>query len=303
MSDPSVSETKKSESSVDERRLFSLAYGVLGVVSDAQDVVQDAHLRLLQQPQAPTEAGPWLFRVVTNLAIDRLRHEQVRRLEYIGPWLPDPVLADELVELSEALSIGLLTVLETLKPVDRAVYVLRGAFDLSFEEIGDVTESSSSTARQRFHRAQQKISLADHRPTVPATQQVLIQQLMLAVASGDRDVLLSLLTDDSKIYSDGGGVVRAALIPVTGPERIVQMTLFLAKKYPANEVQIRFLEMPGAMGMLWQHSSEPATLTIMEGALRNGETGQLHRAYIQRNPDKMQPFLERVGGRLAMDRS
>ena len=137
-------------------RLERLAYRMLGSVADAEDVVQEAQLRLLRQEEKPENEDAWLFRVVSNLSLDRLREQKRRREDYPGPWLPEPLPTgdpDNVAELAEDLSMGFVLMLERLSPAERAVFVLREGFDLSFADIGAALDASAASCRQRYKRA------------------------------------------------------------------------------------------------------------------------------------------------------
>ena len=137
-------------------RLEQLAYRMLGSVADAEDAVQEARLRLLKQDPAPQNEEAWLFRVVTNISLDKLRALKRQREGYPGPWVPEPLPTDEpegMAELAENLSLGLVMMLERLSPTERVVFVLREGFDLAFDDIGGIVDASPASCRQRFRRA------------------------------------------------------------------------------------------------------------------------------------------------------
>lgn len=267
-------------------RLKSLAYRMLGSVADAEDVVQEAELRLHAADPQPDSAEGFLVRTVSNLSIDRLRRLQTERAQYVGPWLPEPLVDDETLgaEQAEGLSLGFLMLLEALSPAERIVYVLKEAFDFSFVEIADVLEISAASARQRGHRARRK--LRDHKPpaAVPrADQEALLSRLVATMASGDIDGLTALLHDDAVAYTDGGGVVSAALIPVTGLARIAQVGVHLMKKVAQlDDVAMHFAEVNGDCALVVTAEGSPyacITLGLHEHLVQS--------IYVIRNPEKL----------------
>jgi len=272
---------------VSRSRLEALAYRMLGSFADAEDVVQDARLRLLRQSEAPENEDAWLFRVVTNLSLDRLRARKRQRETYPGPWLPDP-LPDEspegVAELAEQLSIGLVMMLERLSPAERAVFVLREAFELSFDEIAGIVDASSESCRQRYRRARGHLSGEERFHAPPAEQRALLEQLLGAVAAQDYEQVVALFAEDCIAYADGGGVVTAAIRPVTQPGRLAQVTLHLAKKLRAEAgvMEFRWMSMNGG----------PAVLIVVDGEISSTlqvdvADGLIKRLYIVRNPDKL----------------
>lgn len=270
-------------------RLEGLAYRMLGSVADAEDVVQEARLRLLKQTVSPDNEEAWLFRVVTNLSLDRLREQKRRREDYPGPWLPEPLLTEGpegIAELAEDLSMGLVLMLERLSPIERAVFVLREGFDLGFNDIGAVLESSPASCRQRYRRAKSHLAVdAPRKAEVrrPDEQQAMLEKLLSAVAERDMDALIALFAEDCVAYADGGGVVSAAIIPVTDPRRIAQVTLHIGQKL-IGEGQVEFH---------WRSlNGGPGLLVTVDGALVSTlqlevEGDQIQHLYIVRNPEKL----------------
>lgn len=206
-------------------RLTSLAYRILGSWQDAEDVVSQSWVRLaeaddLEEPQA------WLTTVVTRLAIDAGRRAHVRRETYVGPWLPEPVATDRLpadvAETRSLLGLGLLRLMDELEPEDRAIFVLREAFDVPYAEISDCVGRSSAACRQVVSRTRAALRVDDWHPSPGQTQDqsAAIGDLVNAVSQGDVSAVVSLISDDCVLWSDGGGQVRAALHPVRGRDRV-----------------------------------------------------------------------------------
>jgi RNA polymerase sigma-70 factor (ECF subfamily) len=270
-------------------RLEQLAYRMLGSVAEAEDVVQEARLKLLQELEPPDNEAAWLFRVVTNLSLDRLRRERRQRELYPGPWLPEPLLTEsdspaELTELAENLSLGLLLMLERLSPAERAVFVLREGFDLPFADIGELVDATPANCRQRYRRARRSLAGAPERVASADAQRELLDRLMVAVAERDLGRLVALFSEDAAVYADGGGVVSAAIRPVTDPARIAQVLLHLsAKAQREGGVEIERVYLNGSPGLiLHQHGTLHSTMQI------DCRDGRITNLYVMRNPHKLE---------------
>lgn len=270
-------------------RLEQLAYRMLGSVAEAEDVVQEARLKLLQEQKPPDNEAAWLFRVVTNLSLDRLRRERRQRELYPGPWLPEPLLTEsdspaELTELAENLSLGLLLMLERLSPAERAVFVLREGFDLPFADIGELVDATPANCRQRYRRARRSLAGAPARVASADAQRELLDRLMVAVAERDLGRLVALFSEDAAVYADGGGVVSAAIRPVTDPARIAQVLLHLsAKTQLEGGVEIERVYLNGSPGLiLRQHGTLHSTMQI------DCRDGRITHLYVMRNPHKLE---------------
>ncbi len=271
-------------------RLERLAYRLLGSVADAEDVVQEARARLLAQREAPLNESAWLVRVVTNLALDRLRARQ--RQAYPGPWVPEPLDTsaepDAVSELAEELSLGLMMMLERLSPAERAVFVLREGFDYSFAEISELLDVSAAACRQRFRRAKAGLAAEPELETPLPEQQALIERLVRAIAEQDHDAVVALFDEDAVVYADGGGVVSAAIRPVTDRERIARVLLHLAAKTSREgELSLELAQLNGGVGLLIRQDGQlHSTLQL------DGREGRIRHLYFVRNPAK----LERLAG-------
>src|ERR1700722_9630000 len=207
--------------------LFTVAYEMLGSATDAEDVVQETWLRWdgvdrteVNDPRA------YLVRIATRQALNRLRSVSRRREDYVGEWLPEPLLtgpdmADD-AELAENVSIAMLMVLETLGPAERAVFVLHEVFETPYDEIAEVVGKTPAAVRQIAHRAREHVAARRPRMQVDrAEQEVTLQKFMAAVTSGDVQGLLEVLAPDVVLIADGGGLVPAARKPLIGTERVV----------------------------------------------------------------------------------
>ncbi|KKJ99195.1 RNA polymerase sigma-70 factor [Micromonospora sp. HK10] len=270
--------------------LLGLAYRMLGSLHDAEDVLQEAYLRWLDVDRAAVaEPRRYLSRVVTRLALDRLRARQAARETYVGPWLPEPVPTDpspfgplDTVEQRETLSTALLHLLERLTPPERAVYVLHTAFALPYTEIADVLDRSVADCRQLHHRAVARIHDERRRFTAgPAEQRRLLDAFLAAARDGDLARLTDLVAADATAWSDGGGRVRAALNPVYGADRIAR---FFAGIYGRRQRHVGAapVELNGAPGLLlrWPDGTR-YTLAVA------ADRGRITGVYLVGNPDKL----------------
>ena len=217
--------------------LTGLAYRLLGSYADAEDVVQEAWVRW-SSATGVVEPGAWLRTVVTRLCLDQLRSARVRREAYVGPWLPEPVhTADgalgplDTAELRDSLSLGLLLLLERLSPAERAVFVLREALALPYDEVAEAVGRSAVACRQLHARARGRLG---DRPPPPSRdgRRALLDRLLTAVATADVPGLTALLADDAVLVSDGGGVVSAARRPVVGADRVARLLVGIGSRVP-----------------------------------------------------------------------
>lgn len=230
--------------------LLGLAYRLLGSWADAEDAVQEAWVRWSSASSVENPAA-WLRTVVTRICLDSLRSARARREAYVGPWLPEPVHAADgalgpldSAELRDSLSIGFLLVLERLSPAERAVFVLREAFTLPYDDVAAAVGRSAAACRQLHSRARAKLGEDLPQPS-PAGRRELLDRLMVAVASADVTGLTALLTDDAVLVSDGGGVVSAARRPVRGADRVARFLIGLGTRVP-DGVTMEVEEVNGA---------------------------------------------------------
>ena len=211
--------------------LFTVAYEMLGSAADAEDVLQETWLRWVKVDlEQVRDQRAYLVRITTRQALNRLRTMKRRKETYVGPWLPEPLLTApdvaEDVELAESVSMALMLVLETLSPTERAVFVLREAFDVSYDEIAAAVDKSPAAVRQIAHRARQHVDARRPREVVsPSETRAALASFRRALETGDLQGLLDVLAPDVVLVSDGGGVKQAALRPVTGAERVVRFIL------------------------------------------------------------------------------
>lgn len=212
--------------------LFSIAYRMLGSVVEAEDVLQDAYVRFqgvpLEEIKSPKS---FLCTIATRLSLDTLKSARVKREEYPGPWLPEPLVTDQYSEDAETISMAFLVLLERLTPLERAVYLLHEVFDYSYPEVATILEKSQAYCRQLNHRAHQAI--ADKQPRFTPSkeeQERLVGGFLQAVATGDLDGLMAMLSEDVVHWTDGGGKVKAATRPLYGRDHVGRFFIGLGKK-------------------------------------------------------------------------
>jgi RNA polymerase sigma-70 factor (ECF subfamily) len=231
------------------RLLFAVAYQMLGSVADAEDVVQDAWLRWSAADRDDVaDPKAYLVRTTSRLALDRLGAAHARRETYVGPWLPEPLLTGsapdpaEAVELGEQVSLALLVVLETLSPLERAVFVLREVFGMPAAEVAAVLDRSEAAVRQLAHRAREHVEA--RRPRFDAdrrAQREVTERFVAAVAGGDVDALMAVLSPGVVLLTDGGGQVQAARRPITGPDKVARFLTGVAAKGLAQFPNLRMV--------------------------------------------------------------
>jgi RNA polymerase sigma-70 factor, ECF subfamily len=214
--------------------LFGIAYRMLGSAADAEDVVQDASIRWLRRNEPAVESvRAYLVTIVTRLCLDQLNSARSARVTYAGPWLPEPVFVEEeaAAEQADSLSLAFLVLLEELTPLERAAYLLHDIFGYSFEEVARSLGRSPAACRQLGSRARARIEERRQRFDADLRQgRALTDRFLVACATGDLSGLLSMLSDDVIVWTDGGGKVRAAMRPVVGPYRSSRFLLNVAKK-------------------------------------------------------------------------
>jgi len=251
------------------RLLFTVAYQMLGSVADAEDVVQDAWLRWSAADRDDVvDPKAYLVRITTRLALDRLGAARTRRETYVGPWLPEPLLTDaasgepgpeEAAELGEQVSLAMLVVLETLSPVERAVFVLREVFGLSFAEVATVLDRSEAAVRQLAHRAREHVQA--RRPRFDAdrrAQREVTERFYDAIAGGDVEQLIAVLSPGVVLLSDGGGVANAARRPIEGADKVARFLVGIAAKgLEIPGLDVRFAEVNGGPGFAAWVDGEP----------------------------------------------
>ena len=260
-------------------RLRGLAYRMLGSMADADDVVQEAWLRwqrLGDEGRAAVERPPaWFTTTVSRLALDMLRSAHRRREEYVGPWLPEPILTDRhpaapgggdpaaTAELAESITLGFLTVLERLGPVDRAVFLLVDVFGEPYAEVAAMVGRSEDACRQIASRARRRVRDERRAPVRPEHPDELVAAFMAACAGGSADGLRKVLADDIVLVSDGGREVRAARRPVVGVARVSRLLLNLTARMKPD-VEIELHEVNGEPGLVFSRAGKPWMVMAFE---------------------------------------
>ncbi|MEX2539873.1 MAG: RNA polymerase sigma-70 factor [Actinomycetota bacterium] len=265
--------------------LFTVAYEMLGSAADAEDMVQETWLRWADVDQNEVrDPRAFLVRIVTRQALNRLRTLARRREEYVGPWLPEPLLTSpdvaEDVELAESLSIAMLTVLETLGPAERAVFVLREVFETPYDEIAEAVGKSSAAVRQIAHRARDHVAARRPRMPVSATeQQEAVDRFLVAIRHGDLQGLLDVLAPDVVVVADGGGLVPAFRRPIDGAERVAGL---LIGGLRSVDFEAKAVWLNGSPAFRIDVGGEVDTAVSLAV-----ENGRITRIYAIRNPHKL----------------
>ena len=287
----------------DEHRglLISVAYRVLGSVSDAEDAVQEAWLRWSNVDHSGiNDPRAFLVRVTTRLAIDRLRRAKARRESYVGPWLPEPVLTGrdvaEDVAIAESVSMAMLVVLETLSPLERAVFVLREAFGMPYAEIGEIIGRKEEAVRQLARRARDHVQERRFRfEADQAEQRQVTERFLEATSSGDLEALLGVLAPSVTLVADGGGRALAPRRPVRGAEKVARFLLAVATEERmarflrsvgiepvVADVRVHMAPVNGGPGVVMTSQGRPITALVLDVA-----DGAVQSIHLVANPEKL----------------
>ena len=280
------------------RRLLGLAYRMLGSIADAEDAVQDTYLRWhATDRNKVSDPKAFLMTTTTRICLDMLTSARARREEYVGPWLPEPVVdtaalaPDSRTELAEDLSIALLLTLDRLSPLERAAFLLHDVFDFSFGEVAATLERSEAACRQLAARARSHIrevrplgaAAPPQRPSeIGAKHEQLMSAFVAATRSGDLAALTQLLASDVRVISDGGGKVAAALNVLDGADRVARFLIGGTRKGMRDDYTVRFAAINGLPGIVVNGPEGPVQTAAFE---IEGET--IRVLYIVRNPDKL----------------
>ncbi|GAA0907020.1 RNA polymerase sigma-70 factor [Streptomyces thermoalcalitolerans] len=267
--------------------LFTIAYEMLGSAVDAEDVLQETWLRWSGVDLGTVrDQRAYLIRITTRQALDRLRTLGRRKESYVGSWLPEPLLTTpdvaEDVELADSVSMAMMLVLETLMPIERAVFVLREVFDLGYDEIAEAVGKSQAAVRQIAHRARAHVAARRPRGTVsPVKTQEALDAFRRALETGDLQGLLDILAPDAVLLGDGGGVKQSVLRPVVGADKVARLLIGGLSKVDA-EVSLRTAQVNG----------HPALLLHLDGVLdavvtARMDDGLITGLYSVRNPAKL----------------
>ena len=269
-------------------RLFGLAYRMLGARADAEDIVQEAHLRWHEadRPQIDN-AEAWLVTTATRLAIDRLRRRQTEREAYAGPWLPEPILTaeppDRHLDLAEDLSIAFLTLLERLAPEERAAFLLHDVFDVGYSDIAQAIDRSEAACRQVVHRARERVRGDRARFTASEdAKTALLQKFLAATEARDEEALLALFAPDAVWTADSGGKTPAATRPISGAHRIARLVVGLREKFWTHNRTLEIATINGEAGLCLRDGDRvTATLSFATDGV------SIFAVYAVLNPEKL----------------
>jgi RNA polymerase sigma-70 factor (ECF subfamily) len=282
------------------RRLLGLAYRMLGSMADAEDAVQETYLRWhATERERVSDARAFLMTTTTRICLDMLTSARARREEYVGPWLPEPVVdtaalaPDSRTELAEDLSVALLLTLDRLSPLERAAFLLHDVFDFSFSEVAMALERSDTACRQLAARARAHVraarprgAIAPRSDEIDAKHEQLMAAFLAATSSGDLNQLTQLLASDVRIVTDGGGKVASALNVIDGADRVARFLVESTRKRPGawwrDDFTLRFAIINGMPGVVVDAPEGPVQTAAFE------IEGDVIRAlYVVRNPDKL----------------
>jgi|SRR5882672_2644642 len=265
--------------------MFALAYRITGNRADAEEIVQDAFVRLhdADPKEAVRSLKAYLTTITARLSFNRLRDQRARRETYLGEWLPEPLATEgEPGVHPEDVSFALVAVLERLSPLERVVFVLRSAFDLSFKEIAPVVGRDAVACRQIFSRARAR--MREERPRFPVDRErhrALLRSFVDAARGGDRARLVSLLTDDAVLHGDGGGRALATKRPVVGNGAVAQFVIAVTRTVPV-EVSHEEIDLNGAPGLVLRAGGRAVLAILID---TDGE--RIHSVYAVSNPEKL----------------
>src|SRR5207247_6791076 len=270
--------------------LFSIAYRMLGSVADAEDTLQDAFIRWQRASEVDIRSPKaFLVTIVSRLCINHLQSARVQREAYVGEWLPEPLVTEpgsnpsRILEVDESVSMALLLLLERLTPVERAVFLLHEVFDYKHVEIAAALSLSEANCRQLLRRAQQHAQLA--RPRFSASTQEhtdLLERFYQAAGSGDMNRLVSLLSSDVVMHTDGGGKAAALVLPIYGPDKVARAAVHGLRRLILLNVSQRIVELNGQPGIVTYENGQPQSVFSLEV-----NTGRIQAIYIVTNPEKM----------------
>jgi RNA polymerase sigma-70 factor (ECF subfamily) len=284
-----LSESPETAFSAARPQLFAVAYRMLGTVSEAEDVLQDAYLRWQTGDRSDVDSpAAYLTTIVTRLCLDVLKSARVQREVYVGPWLPEPLISDsasdpaEAAELADSLSMAFLVLLESLSPLERAAFLLREVFGYDYRDVAAVLERDEAACRQLVSRARRHV---ESRPARYAVSRIegerLTTEFLSACRSGDVAGVMSLLASDVEMHSDGGGMVTAALRPVRGADDVARFLVGVARKAP-DDVDVQLTVVNGSPGCVVYDGGVAVFVLALDVV-----DGLVSRVNIVRNPEKL----------------
>ncbi|MBH5318364.1 RNA polymerase sigma-70 factor [Paenibacillus sp. GSMTC-2017] len=278
--------------------LMTIAYRMLGSVTDAEDLVQDVFVHAYKwemdkESSHVLNLKSYLCKMVTNRCLDLLKSARRKREVYVGPWLPEPIVQHDFsnsdqdplqtIMFEDTISYAFLIMLDRLTPVERAVFILREAFDYDYRDIADTISKTELGCRQIYSRLKRKIQVEPTDPIITEDQtRELVYQFLQAASTGNMEMLLSTLTDDITAYTDGGGKVSAAIRPIQTPSRVAAFILGLASKMD-EQTKIILVRINGAIGVILSSPSEPFA-SVMSFQFKDD---RIENIYIMWNPDKL----------------
>ena len=280
-------------------RLQAIAYRMLGSITDAEDMVQETFIKWqqasgqeIQYPQA------YLTKIITRLCIDRLRSARVQRENYVGTWLPEPIVSRSnepkaMVELADSLAMAFLVMLEKLSPIERAVFLLREVFEYDYDEISTIIAKNSANCRQIVRRAKQHLANSRSRFSPSLQQQEkLTQKFIQACNQGDLQGLIDLLAADITLLSDGGGKVRALLKPMRSANKVARFLIALRRSKLIPNYDMQLAKVNGQIGVIYSLRGIVQNVVALEIVDR-----QIYSIYFVRNPDKLKyAFSQKYNG-------
>ena len=270
-------------------RLFGIAYRMLGLRADAEDIVQEAYVRWHEASHERIESPEaWLVTTTTRLAIDRLRRLKTEREAYVGQWLPEPIVTeappDRHLDLADDLSMAFLTLLERLAPEERAAFLLHDVFDVGYPEIASVIDRTESACRQVVHRARERVRGERKRFDVTeSAKAAMLHRFTAAMHARDEQALLALFTPDATWTADGGGKSAAGLLPIVGADRIAKLALRLWDTFVAHNRTLEIATVNGETGLCLRDGDR---LTATMSIATDGE--RIYAVYAVVNPDKLE---------------
>jgi RNA polymerase sigma-70 factor, ECF subfamily len=278
--------------------LFGLAYRMLGTAADAEDVLQETYLRWRQQARADVRSPQsFLATVVVRLCLDILGSARARRERYVGPWLPEPLLADDAdpaqaAELADSLSLAFLVLLEELSPAERAAFLLHDVFGYGYRELAGMLAREPPACRQLVTRARRHLQERRRRFDADQKRAAQLTELFTAAcANGDLDALAGMLADDVVVWADGGGQVKSALRPIIGPAKAARFLAAIAATIPP-EAEVRPAPLNGQAGLVIVHEGVAVNAIVLDII-----DGQITAVRIVANPDKLRAVNKALSGR------
>lgn len=272
-------------------RLLRLAYRMLGSLAEAEDVVQDAWLRMQRSDDLIEVPAAWLTRVTTRLCLDRLRSARAQRETYIGPWLPEPIIEEEPGIDTDELTFALMMALERLSPLERAAFLLHDVFGVTLAEIAETLGRDAAAVRQLAARARKHVEAGRTRyPLDRAEADRIARAFFAASTTGDIGALRAMLAEDVVLHSDGGGRVIAFRNPIQGLQRVLRLFAGVSRKNRYSAKLIRSLTIDGLPGYISRDRGDVLQATMLDIA-----DGKVRAIYIMRNPEKLGHVVGALG--------